>query len=37
LDQPVTPKEGMTKEELLEAIKGHVLIETALTGLFRIE
>jgi hypothetical protein len=36
LDQLLTPKEGMSKEELLETMKGHILGETALTGLFRI-
>jgi Raf kinase inhibitor-like YbhB/YbcL family protein len=37
LDQTLTPKEGMTKDELVEAIKGHILSETKLTGLFRVE
>jgi Raf kinase inhibitor-like YbhB/YbcL family protein len=36
LDKSLTPKEGMTKAELLEAMKGHILSETTLTGLFRI-
>ncbi|HEY0041541.1 MAG TPA: YbhB/YbcL family Raf kinase inhibitor-like protein [Flavisolibacter sp.] len=35
LDKILNPKEGMTKEELLEAMKGHILGETSLTGLFR--
>jgi len=37
LDKSLTPKEGMTKAELLEAMKGHILGETTLTGLFRIK
>ncbi|MES2775033.1 MAG: YbhB/YbcL family Raf kinase inhibitor-like protein [Bacteroidota bacterium] len=36
LDQALTTKEAMTKDELLEAMKGHILGETTLTGLFRI-
>lgn len=36
LDKTLTPKEGMTKAALLEAMKGHILSETTLTGLFRI-
>lgn len=35
LDKTLTSKDGMTKEELLEAMKGHILGETTLTGLFR--
>jgi Raf kinase inhibitor-like YbhB/YbcL family protein len=35
LDIMLTPKESMTKEELLEAMKGHILGETTLSGLFR--
>jgi Raf kinase inhibitor-like YbhB/YbcL family protein len=35
LDKTLTSKEGMTKAELLEAMKGHILSETTLTGLFR--
>jgi hypothetical protein len=35
LDKILNPKEGMTKEELLEAMKGHILGGTSLTGLFR--
>jgi Raf kinase inhibitor-like YbhB/YbcL family protein len=34
LDKFLTPKEEMTKAELLEAMKGHILSETRLTGLF---
>jgi Raf kinase inhibitor-like YbhB/YbcL family protein len=37
LDKTITPKEGMTKPALLEAMKGHILGETTLTGLFRVE
>ena len=37
LDTTLTAKEGMTKDELLEAMKGHILGETTLTGLFRVE
>ena len=37
LDKTLTPKERMDKDELLEAMKGHILSETALTGLFRVE
>ena len=37
LNQPLTTKQGMGKEELLEAMKGHVLGEARLTGLFRVE
>ena len=36
LDKSLTPKERMTKAELLEAMKGHILSETTLTGLSRI-
>ena len=36
LDIILAPKEGMTSNELLEAMKGHILGETTLTGLFRI-
>lgn len=36
LDISLTPKEGMPKAELLEAMRGHILGETTLTGLFRI-
>jgi Raf kinase inhibitor-like YbhB/YbcL family protein len=36
LDKPLTPKDEMTKDKLLEAMKGHILGETTLTGLFRI-
>lgn len=35
LDETLTSKDGMTKAELLEAMKGHILSETTLTGLFR--
>lgn len=35
LDKTLTTKDGMTKAELLEAMKGHILSETTLTGLFR--
>jgi Raf kinase inhibitor-like YbhB/YbcL family protein len=35
LEKILTPKEGMTKAELLDAMKGHILSETTLTGLFR--
>ncbi len=34
LDTTLTPKEGMTKDLLLEAMKGHILSETTLTGIF---
>ena len=37
LDKTLPPKDKMTKDELLEAIKGHILGETTLTGLFRVE
>jgi Raf kinase inhibitor-like YbhB/YbcL family protein len=37
LDKILTPKERMSKDDLLEAMKGHILGETTLTGLFRIE
>ena len=37
LDKLITPKEAMDKAELLEAMKGHILGETTLTGLFRVE
>lgn len=37
LDKIVTPKEGMTKYALLEEMKGHILGEATLTGLFRTE
>jgi Raf kinase inhibitor-like YbhB/YbcL family protein len=37
LDKLLTPKEAMDKAELLEAMKGHILGETTLTGLFRVE
>jgi len=37
LDKTLTPKERMDKDELLEAMKGHILGETTLTGLFRVE
>jgi len=37
LDKTLTPKEGMDKEELLLAMKGHILSEATLTGLFRVE
>jgi Raf kinase inhibitor-like YbhB/YbcL family protein len=37
LDKTLTTKEGMAKDELLEAMKGHILSEATLTGLFRIE
>jgi Raf kinase inhibitor-like YbhB/YbcL family protein len=35
LDKMLPQKERMGKEELLEAMKGHILRETTLTGLFR--
>jgi Raf kinase inhibitor-like YbhB/YbcL family protein len=35
LDKIITPQEGMTKYALLEVIKGHILAEATLTGLFR--
>ncbi|THU38236.1 YbhB/YbcL family Raf kinase inhibitor-like protein [Niastella caeni] len=35
LDKILTSKEGMTKAELLDAMKDHILGETTLTGLFR--
>lgn len=35
LDVMLPQKEGMTREGLLEAMKGHILAETSLTGLFR--
>jgi hypothetical protein len=35
LDKTLTPEEGMTKYALLEAMKGHILSEATLTGLFR--
>ncbi|MCW3073920.1 MAG: phospholipid-binding protein family [Flaviaesturariibacter sp.] len=35
LDEMLPPKKELTKEELLEAMKGHILAETTLTGLFR--
>jgi hypothetical protein len=37
LDNTFTPKEVMDKYELLAAMKGHILSETTLTGLFRVE
>lgn len=37
LDKTVTPQSVMTKYALLEAMKGHILAETTLTGLFRVE
>ncbi|TDH23542.1 YbhB/YbcL family Raf kinase inhibitor-like protein [Segetibacter sp. 3557_3] len=35
LDISSPQKEGMNREELVEAMKGHILAETTLTGLFR--
>jgi Raf kinase inhibitor-like YbhB/YbcL family protein len=37
LDKILTPKEEMDKYELLKAMKGHILGETTLTGLFRVD
>lgn len=37
LDKTLNLKEGMDKAELLEAMKGHILSEATLTGLFRVE
>lgn len=37
LDKVVTPKEEMDKEELLKEMKGHILGEATLTGLFRVQ
>jgi len=37
LDKVLTPREGMDKDTLLEAMKGHILGEARLTGLFRVE
>ncbi|HXH99549.1 MAG TPA: YbhB/YbcL family Raf kinase inhibitor-like protein [Sphingobacteriaceae bacterium] len=37
LDNTLTLKEGMEKDELLQAMKGHILSEATLTGLFRVE
>lgn len=34
LDKSLTPKETMDKTELLEAMKGHILGEATLTGVF---
>ena len=35
LDKTLIPKEVMTKPALLEAMKGHILSESTLTGMFR--
>jgi Raf kinase inhibitor-like YbhB/YbcL family protein len=37
LDKTLAPKETMDKDELVEAMKGHILSEATLTGLFRVE
>lgn len=37
LDKTLAPTEGMTKAELEEEMKGHILGETILTGLFRVQ
>jgi Raf kinase inhibitor-like YbhB/YbcL family protein len=37
LDKILTQTKEMTKAELLDAMKGHILGETTLTGLFRVE
>ena len=37
LNLPLITKQRMGKEELLEAMKGHILGEATLTGLFRVE
>ncbi|MDQ8054305.1 MAG: YbhB/YbcL family Raf kinase inhibitor-like protein [Pedobacter sp.] len=36
LDQAVAETKALDKEGLLHAMKGHILAETALTGLFRV-
>ncbi|MEO6611032.1 MAG: YbhB/YbcL family Raf kinase inhibitor-like protein [Chitinophagaceae bacterium] len=37
LEKTLPQKEGMDKDELLQAMKGHILSEATLTGLFRVE
>jgi Raf kinase inhibitor-like YbhB/YbcL family protein len=37
LDKVLAQKEGLTKDELLAAMKNHILSETTLTGMFRVE
>ena len=37
LDKTLAPKEGMTKDQLLEEMKAHIIAETKLTGLFRVQ
>ena len=37
LDKMITPKDEMDKEELLKEMKGHILGEATLTGLFRVQ
>ncbi len=37
LDKILIAKEGMDKEELLQAMKGNILSEATLTGLYRVE
>ncbi|WP_370527290.1 hypothetical protein [Pedobacter sp. SYSU D00535] len=35
LDTLIESKESLTKDDLLKKMKGHILAETVLTGIFR--
>lgn len=37
LDNTLALQDGMTSDELMDAMKGHILAEARLTGLFRVQ